>query len=183
VARPRVWFLQVNSPKLLQNAYLEGGRMNRTETLVVGVALGAGIVYFLDPHNGARRRALVRDRIVGTLHDLEDGTVTGARHVRNRAVGLAHEAKAELTERAVDDHVLVERVRSAMGRDISNPGAIEVTAHGGHITLAGDIPSVEVQPLVRTVKSVRGVKTVENRLSVHTDPRNVSSLQGAGRSR
>jgi osmotically-inducible protein OsmY len=140
--------------------------MNRSETLLFGMALGAGIMYYLDPDKGPRRRSLLRDQLVHGGHELDDVARAGARHARNRAAGLAHEAKASLTERHVDDRTLVERVRSEMGRGLSRAGDVHVDAQDGRVTLTGEVPSTEVQELVRTVKAVRGVDSVENRLEV-----------------
>jgi osmotically-inducible protein OsmY len=141
--------------------------MNKAETFVFGMTVGAGLVYFFDPDRGTRRRALIRDQVVHAGHEIEDASLKAARHVRNRAVGMAHEARAGLTERHVDDRVLEERVRSEMGRTVSNPGAVQVSAQDGHVTLSGDVPSKEVQELVRTVRGVRGVDHLENRLTVN----------------
>lgn len=153
--------------------------MNNAESVVVGMAIGAGLVYFLDPDRGTRRRALVRDQLVHAGHELEAAAGAGARHARNRGLGLAHEAKAGLLERDVDDRVLEERVRSAFGRTVSHPGTITVTADRGTVTLTGDVPTTEVQELVQRVRSVRGVQHVENRLSAHTRTESVPGLQGA----
>lgn len=141
--------------------------MNRSETFLFGVALGAGVAYFLDRDKGARRQALMRDRLAHAGHEVQDATRSTVRHVRNRATGLVHEAGARVMERGgVDDRVLEERVRSAIGRRISNPGRIDVTAEDGRITLTGDAPNGEVQTLVRTVKAVRGVEGVTNSLDL-----------------
>jgi osmotically-inducible protein OsmY len=140
--------------------------MNRSETLVFGMALGAGMMYFLDPDKGGRRRALLRDQLVHGGHELDETARAGVRHVRNRTKGLAHEAKAALTERDVDDRKIVERVRSEMGRLVSRPGDIHVDAHDGRVMLTGAVPSDEIQPLVRAVKAVRGVDSIDNRLDV-----------------
>jgi osmotically-inducible protein OsmY len=153
-------------------------RMNKSETMLLGVALGAGLVYFLDPDKGNRRRALLRDRFIHAGHELEDAAGAGARHVRNRSLGLMHEAKAGLMERGVDDRVLEERVRSEMGRTVSNAGSILVSADDGVVTLSGEVPSAEVQDLVRRVRAVRGVHRVENQLSVHTHAESVPVLEG-----
>lgn len=155
--------------------------MNRTETFALGLVLGAGVVYLLDPDRGRRRRALLRDQLVHAGHGLEEAARSGTRHVRNRAVGLAHEIRAGLTERDVEDRVLEERVRSALGRKISNPGSLLVTADSGHVTLSGDVSSAEVQDLVRAVKAVRGVQHVDNRLHVETDSAPAPGLQGSSR--
>ena len=153
--------------------------MKHSESIVLGMALGAGLMYLLDPDRGGRRRALMRDQLRHAEHELEDVATRTARRVRNRTRGLAHEARATLLEATVDDRVLIERVRSELGRVVTNPGAIEVDAHDGHVRLSGNVRADEMQELVRSVKSVRGVGGVENRLSVLADTRATPELQGA----
>lgn len=138
--------------------------MNRSETLLIGMALGAGITYLLDPDRGTRRRALVRDQIVHTGHELEDAVRSNARHARNKVRGLAHESKAALSESEVDDRVLEERVRSRIGRDASDARNLAVSAEQGRVTLSGAVPSDDLQNVVRSAKSVRGVEAVDNQL-------------------
>lgn len=140
--------------------------MNRSETLLLGMAIGAGLTYLLDPDRGTRRRALVRDKLVHAGHELEDTVTSTARHARNRARGLAHEAKSALREGSVDDRVLEERVRSRVGRGLSNGADLNVTAEYGRVTLSGAVAADEVQDVVRTAKSVRGVDAVDNQLDV-----------------
>jgi len=71
-----------------------------------------------------------------------------------------------------------ERVRAKLGRYSSHPGAIEVTAADGRVVLTGDILTHEVQPLVRAVRSLRGVQHVDNQLELHESAEHVSALQG-----
>jgi hypothetical protein len=151
--------------------------MRQSEIVLFGMALGAGLMYLLDPDRGGRRRALLRDQLIRAGHDLEERTAAGARRVRNRAVGLAHEARAEITEGEVDDVVLIERVRSEIGRVVSHPRAVEVESYRGNVTLTGNVPADEINHLVRAVRAVRGVESVENRLQAASphSPR----LQGA----
>jgi osmotically-inducible protein OsmY len=151
--------------------------MNKAETFVLGFAAGAGITYLFDPDRGKRRRKLLRDQFIHAGHEMDEAARSGARHVRNRAVGLAHEARAELTEGSVADEVLVERVRSAIGRAVSNAGAVEVTASHGRVRLTGTVLSREVQELVRTARSVRGVDHVDNQLHVEQDTATVPERQ------
>jgi osmotically-inducible protein OsmY len=142
--------------------------MNRSESLLLGLALGAGVAYLLDPDRGTRRRALLRDKLVHAGHELEDAARANVRHARNRVGGLAHEAVAGLTERQVEDRVLEERVRSQVGRGLSSAGGLDILADQGRITLSGVVPAEDMQDVVRTVQSVRGVRTVENRLAGQT---------------
>lgn len=153
--------------------------MRKEHIMAIGLALGAGLMYFLDPERGARRRALVRDKLLHTSHELEDRAVSSVRRARNRAIGIAHETRAQLTEGAVDDVVLVERVRSELGRAVANPKAINVTAERGHVVVSGRVLAADVRHILRAVKSVRGVALVDNQLEVHASPAAASDLQGA----
>jgi gas vesicle protein len=156
--------------------------MNNSQSFVFGVIVGAGTAYLLDPDRGRRRRALLRDQLVHAGHEAGDAARGGLRHARNRAGGLAHEAKAQLLDRDADDSVLRERVRSEIGRVVSNAGAVEVLAEAGRVTLSGRVPSSEVQELVRVVRSVRGVQHVDNHLDVEARPDSAPELQGTRRS-
>jgi hypothetical protein len=62
-------------------------------TFLCGAALGAAVMYFLDPQGGGRRRALVRDQAVSYAGQAQDYAEKTARDLGNRATGLAHEAR------------------------------------------------------------------------------------------
>jgi hypothetical protein len=79
------------------------------------------------------------------------------------------------------DEVLAERVRSALGRAVSHPRAIDVLASGGRITLVGDVLAREHGELLATVSDVRGVVGVEDHLSVHEQSNGIPALQGGTR--
>ena len=74
---------------------------------------------------------------------------------------------AKLRGRETFDGVVVDRVRSKLGRYTSHPSAIEVHVNNGHVTLNGPILDDEVAALVSAVKSVDGVREVDNLLEVH----------------
>ncbi len=76
--------------------------------------------------------------------------------------------------------MLEARVRSAIGRAVSNPSAIEVRAENGRITLSGPVLTAEVSELLATVRGVRGVQEVSNQLQTREQPGNVPGLQGTG---
>ncbi len=155
--------------------------MSRPTDIIAGLLLGAGMMYLLDPDRGRRRRALLRDQIVSGMHRVEDlgeDLAATSRHVQNRAHGVAAEARSRFSVEDVDDSVLEARVRSAIGRAISNPGAVEVRAEYGRVTLSGPVLAEEVDELLATVRSVRGVTEVENRLDVHDQPGDIPGLQG-----
>lgn len=146
-------------------------------TILTGAAVGAGLMYFLDPEGGARRRALVRDRAASALHDTSDAIGKTGRDLANRARGAMAEVGSKIKHEATPDDRLVERVRSRMGRYVSHPRAIEVTAREGAVTLRGPVLAQEVEPLLSGIQSVRGIKGIENQLEPHEDA-DIPALQG-----
>jgi uncharacterized membrane protein len=152
--------------------------MNKKQILYTGLGLGAGLMYVLDPDRGRRRRALVRDMATHLVHTTDDALGTTWRDVRNRMRGLAAEATTLFTRETVSDEVLVERVRARLGRVVSHPHAIAVTAEHGRVTLRGPIFAHEVDPLLKCVYTVRGVAGVENQLEAHAEAGTIPDLQG-----
>jgi uncharacterized membrane protein len=154
-------------------------------TLLGGLGIGAGLMYLLDPERGRRRRATARSKAAHALG--AGGTSLGraTRDLAHRSRGLAAEAGARLHLKPehVEDRVLEDRVRSKMGRFVSHSHAIEVLADDGEVTLAGEILDSEVAGLLAAVRSVRGVRKIDDQLRVHESAESVSSLQGEPRKR
>ncbi|HEV2763872.1 MAG TPA: hypothetical protein VGV38_12900 [Pyrinomonadaceae bacterium] len=67
--------------------------------LLTGVTLGAGLMYLFDPERGRRRRALLRDKCVSLSNQTGDTLGRTARHLSNRAQGVAAEASRALGKR------------------------------------------------------------------------------------
>jgi osmotically-inducible protein OsmY len=152
-------------------------------TLICGVAAGAALMFFLDPHRGARRRALLRDKTGSFARQARRRLARRVIDARNRSRGIVANAASALRSKSVDDDQLCERVRSAIGRAIHHPRSIEVHADQGTITLSGPIFSHEVDELIETVAHVRGVVDVIHNLEEHSESENVPGLQGGRRTR
>ncbi|HZN26882.1 MAG TPA: SRPBCC family protein [Burkholderiales bacterium] len=150
--------------------------------LFIGAALGGAAMYFFDPEKGRRRRALVRDQAVKASHDMRDFVDKGKRDLKNRGTVATARVRSLLTRRKATDDVLAERVRAKMGHYVAHPGAIEVSASGGQVTLAGSILSHEHGDLIRAIAEVHGVRDVIDQLAVYETARGISELQG-GRER
>jgi uncharacterized membrane protein len=156
--------------------------MQKGWTWTGSLLAGAGLMYLFDPVGGKRRRSLMRDQAFRAADAAGDAVGTTSRDVRNRARGVAAETISRLRGEEVPDEVLVERVRSRIGRAVSHPAAIEVSARGGTVTLSGPVLEREQDALLSCASSVRGVRAVENRLEAHKEAGDVPALQGgAGR--
>jgi hypothetical protein len=146
--------------------------------VLTGVGIGAGLMYFLDPERGRRRRALARDQVAHTARLTRDAAGATGRDMAQRTSGTVASLRSTWRRRPVDDDVLVERVRARLGRVVSHPHAIDVFAADGVVTLRGPILQHEVKPLLNAVDRVSGVCEVISELEEHKEPGNIPSLQG-----
>jgi osmotically-inducible protein OsmY len=157
-----------------------GGGLGMGFGLGIGLLLGAGLMYLLDPDRGKTRQAYARDKAIRARHEAEriaNRATARAEDLRNRAQGRMIETQKTLEGEDVPDDVLVDRVRSQIGRCIDHTRNVLVTAFNGRVTLRGPILEREVEPLLSCVRDVRGVKDVINQLDVHQTPGNTPSLQ------
>ena len=60
--------------------------------LFIGTALGGAAMYLLDPQQGRRRRALLRDQVLKTQSNVRDILDAGKRDVSNRAAAATGRA-------------------------------------------------------------------------------------------
>ena len=143
---------------------------------IVGVGVGAALMYFFDPDRGRRRRALVRDKVEAAGNKVELYAEKMGRDIRNRAYGMAAETKALFKHEEVTDDVLSDRVRAKLGRYPIHIGAIEVSVHDGVVTLTGPILADELPTILRATRFVRGVKAVNNQMAVYSEGGNEPSV-------
>jgi hypothetical protein len=129
----------------------------RLQRNVVTMGLGAGAMYLLDPENGKRRRALVRDQVVHLGAATTKNAGKAARDLRNRTRGAAHELTARLQREEVDDVVLQDRVRARLGHVAAHPHGIQVTCEDGCVTVSGRVDPNEREAVLTAIGRVRGV--------------------------
>lgn len=156
--------------------------MNRQQwTLLSGIGLGAGLMYLLDPAGGRQRRTLVRHQTTKALSAGGSVVRRTSKDVGNRAKGLAAGVSSRLRHEEVQDEVIVARVRSKMGHHVSQPSLIGVVAEDGRVTLTGPVQASEVGPLLGSVRAVRGVKEIDDRLEVQEGQESGDFATGASR--
>jgi hypothetical protein len=153
--------------------------MNNSLLSCTAAGLGAALMYYFDPNLGRRRRSLVRDQCNSACVQMQTSFDRAIRDATNRVQGLFAELRL-FPKTDVPDEALAGRIRSKLGRYVSHPHAIEVSAREGHVVLSGPVLSSEVQNLVRAIRILPGVRHVQNQLDVHREAGNVSALQGGG---
>jgi hypothetical protein len=152
--------------------------MDRTVSICGAAALGAGIMYLLDPDRGTRRRAFTIDKARRAANLTARGMGTVWRDVGNRSAGLVAEMRNALRRMPADDSKLQARIRSELGLLVQHPRAIEVMVHDGHVTLSGPVFASEMSRCLSFVRSIPGVKSVGNQLTGHESADGIPALQG-----
>ena len=149
----------------------------KLKTLVTTLGLGAGIMYFLDPQHGVRRRTMVIDRANRFVNNIDESIDIAVQDARNRARGVLSEMTARLSEEDSPDWILEERVRSNLGRLGRPTRALDIRADGGRIYLSGPILREDEDSVVKAALRTRGVYGVENQIQVVDNPQDIPALQ------
>ena len=113
-------------------------------------AIGAALVYFFDPQQGARRRAMARDKILSLVRKASSG-------------------KSELGQpQDFDDQTLKAKIESEVFRPAGAPkGDVDVNVENGVVYLRGQLEEPElIGDLEQRVRAVQGVRGVENLLQL-----------------
>jgi uncharacterized membrane protein len=152
--------------------------MNSLLTGLGGLGLGAGLMFVFDPVRGRRRRALARDQMAHAARILKRATGITARDLSHRAYGFWAEGGRLFQREEISDDVLEARVRSRIGRSVSHPHAVSVAVRDGRVTMSGPVLAHEANRLLSGVSSLRGLKGVENVMTVHTKAEDIPALQG-----
>jgi uncharacterized membrane protein len=151
----------------------------RLKTLLTSIGLGAGLMYFLDPQHGNRRRASVRNKVNGWVNSMDDSIDMAMEDMRNRARGVLSEWTAKLSDQGAPDWILEERVRSNLGRIARHARGVDIRADGGHIYLNGPVLREDKDVILKAAARTRGVYGVQDELQVFDSPQDIPALQGA----
>jgi uncharacterized membrane protein len=162
---------------------MRSGDLDQRVTLLGGAGLGAALMYFLEPGAGRRRRGRARRGVTRGARSLARAADVGAHDLGNRARGVAASARARLRHDAAPDDIVMARVRAALGRVVSHPHAVQTDVEDGRVVLRGAVLSEELAPLLATVRRVRGVRGVDDRLAAFADVEGRPALQGGRRRR
>ncbi len=135
--------------------------------IVLGLAAGAALMYFLDPRYGRARRTLVREKSAKYARLAEERREALVRHATHRMQGAIAAMRERIQpEELVEDAILLERVRAALGHVFDAPNPLDVRVRCGSVILKGPVREDQVGEIVACVERVRGVREVDNRLVI-----------------
>lgn len=140
--------------------------------LGIVAAFAAAGAWLYDPVSGRRRRAHLRDRTAGFFRRLVRRSGRLGRHVASDTQGLAQRATHREQPKVLDDATLKNKVETEIFRAADSPkGRVSVNAQHGVVQLRGEVDSPElIDDLVQKVRSIHGVREVENLLHLAGTP-------------
>lgn len=160
-------------------------RIDHSVTLLSGMALGAALMYIMDPNRGAARRAHARDKVVRGTRVLGRNLNKQGRNIVNHAIGSVADVGSGIRDRFrdIDDDVLTERVRAQIGHVVSHPRLVEVTVRNGRATITGDVLEGEREKIANVLSKTRGVRGFNLQLQLHSssDLEGLAGLRGGRR--
>ncbi len=117
---------------------------DRATGALAGSALVAGAWFFLDPHNGARRRHVARDRAAALVRARKRDAGRKARYAAGVAQGAAYRAGRAASSGPEpprpDDVTLARKVETEIFRPADAPkGAVDVNVDDGVVFLRGTL--------------------------------------------
>jgi uncharacterized membrane protein len=154
--------------------------MGRFSSWLFGLGLGAGLMYFLDPEQGDRRKAMIRDQVTRVQHKGDDAVETAVNDLRNRVRGLLSSGMAMINEEDLPDQVIESRIRSKMGLFARHPGDVMVAVQNGRVTLEGNMLENEVEGFLGGIRRMKSVREIQNNIRTHQDAGDNPRLQGEG---
>lgn len=136
-------------------------------SMMAGAALGAGVMYFCDPHRGKARRAELQQKAGGAVRHAGHEAAIKAEDLINRAKGVVAKAEAafEHCGETVDDDVVAERVRSHMGHVTEHASDIKTEVVSGVVALRGTVAPDKHRHLIDEILAIPGVKGVRDLLT------------------
>ena len=137
-------------------------------------ALGAALVYFFDPQNGARRRNTTRDRLLSLFRRGGRQAASAGQAVAAEAQGVQQKVThLREEEKDYDDQTLKAKIESEVfrGEGMSPREQVNVNVENGVVYLRGEVDEQSlIDELVGQVEKVQGVNRVESLLHTPGTP-------------
>jgi BON domain len=142
-------------------------RGRRRGRFVLGVAVGAVGMYFLDPDRGRSRSVRVRDQLAKRGRQLQRQRDRARRYEEGVMEGLHH---LPSDAPPADDLTLVDRVKSELGHALPHD-RVSLDVADGVLELRGELDSdAEIDALIDQVCAVPGVTSLVSLLHLPGEP-------------
>jgi uncharacterized membrane protein len=149
--------------------------MNRITTIVTGIGslgIGAGLMYFLDPNRGNRRRALVQARVNRSVRDAGEAINSSVSQVRDRTRSVMDQSRRAVLGQQPDNRMrgALQGLLAAGGSSLALYGRKRKNVIGTVLSIAGlgmvagGVASIPIRRLIlrnREQEAIEVEKTIE----------------------
>lgn len=139
-----------------------------------GLALGALLMYFVDPARGSDRRSSAMQKVGKVTQKAQQAKSNPVRMVANKAYGVVQETvQVQPPDNPnPDDKTLKDRIQSEIFADPETSRMnINVNVADGVVELRGEQPTQQaIDDLIARVKTVPNVKRIHNYLHLPNTP-------------
>ena len=142
-------------------------------SVMAGALGGVALFYFMDPQQGAARRAQATAQVAAGLRRLSGNLGQLGSRAGSNASGLSQKMiHLRSGGSPVDDLTLRDRVESEIFRDPSLPkGKLNFDVESGVVTIRGQVDNAyEIASIEKSVLKVHGVNGVENLMHLDGTP-------------
>jgi gas vesicle protein len=148
------------------------GSMGLIGAAVGAAALGAGLMFMLDPAQGKIRRSMVKTRAGRAAHSArgywQNPRGRSGKPASPRAGASDHalgQSAPHFEAPSGSDEELAARVRQEIATGCSRPMDVYVTCRAGLVSLSGSLPIDEQDPVIARIRTLEGVGRVDNNLT------------------
>jgi osmotically-inducible protein OsmY len=143
----------------------------RTTRLLLGVAIGAGAEYLLDPQLGTRRRARLRDQAAARVRRARRGAARRASYERGQQAGEAARAAGQGVFHPVSDRQVADHLHETLARLEFPTSDVTVEVSDATATLRGQVSDAgQRDVIIEAVRSHPGVDSVRSWLHLPGEP-------------
>jgi hypothetical protein len=141
-------------------------------SLLGGLAIGASLMYLLDPHRGISRREHLRTHLFSRLRKVGEEIDGRIRDVRKRVLAMPLHRVAQLSlvpHQPVPDWVIAERTRLETWCTLAHPDSVNISVRNGRVTLWGPVLADEPERLHARLLKIPGLRHLELQLTTREE--------------
>jgi hypothetical protein len=143
----------------------------RKTRLLMGVAIGAGVEYLLDPQLGKRRRARLRDQAAARIRRARRDAARRSSYERGQRAGEAARASGKGVFHPVSDRQVADHLHETLARLEFPTADVTVEVSDAIATLRGQVSDDgQRDRIVEAVRSHPGVVSVTSWLHLPGEP-------------
>ena len=140
--------------------------------MVLGLGVGASLLFFFDRHRGQDRRLKARHWLSGLLEQTREGLLEQVERLKHRSVGGSEPYDPngpdldgpDAGQSWMPDRLLKSHIQQALNGLLEQPRQVQIRVRRGFVRISGKVPADVRDEVALCVASIPGVVEVDNRL-------------------